>query len=44
MFKWLVKKQLESFGRKWGYDTAYMAEIVDEAGVGAVLPMQGLQN
>ncbi|MGB7047950.1 MAG: hypothetical protein WBD57_06490 [Candidatus Cybelea sp.] len=44
MFKWLVKKQLESFGRKWGYDTAYMAQIVDEAGVGAVLPMQGLQK
>lgn len=44
MFKGLVKKQLEAFGRKWGYDTGYMAEIVDEAGVGAVMPMQGLQK
>lgn len=42
MLKWLVKKQLEAFGRKWGYDTGYMREIVDEAGVSAVMPMQGL--
>jgi hypothetical protein len=42
MFKWLVKKQIEKFGRRWGYDTEYMREIVDDAGVGAVLPMQAL--
>jgi hypothetical protein len=44
MFKWLVKKQLEKFGRQWGYDTGYMREIVDDAGVAAVMPMQGLQK
>ncbi|HEY2475786.1 MAG TPA: hypothetical protein VGI19_13435 [Candidatus Cybelea sp.] len=44
MLKWLVKKQLDSFGRKWDYDTSYMREIVDEAGVGAVTPMFGLQK
>ncbi len=44
MFKWLVKKQLEKFGKRWGYDTGYMQEIVDEAGVGAVMPMMGLQK
>ena len=42
MFKWLVKKQLEAFGRRWGYDTGYVREIVDEAGVGAVMPLQAL--
>ena len=42
MFKWFVKRQLAAFGRKWGYDTSYMQEIVDEAGVSAVMPMQAL--
>jgi hypothetical protein len=42
MFKWFVKKQLEKFGDRWGYDTGYMRQIVDEAGVGAVMPMQAL--
>jgi hypothetical protein len=42
MFKWFVKKQLEKFGERWGYDTSYMREIVDEAGVKAVMPMQAL--
>lgn len=42
MFKWFVKRQLSAFGRKWGYDTGYMQEIVDEAGVSAVMPMQAL--
>ncbi len=42
MFKWFVKKQLEAFGKRWGYDTGYMREIVDEAGVGAVMPLQAL--
>ena len=44
MLKSLVKKQLEKFGRKWGYDTGYMREIVDEADVAAVMPMQALQK
>jgi hypothetical protein len=42
MFTWLVKKQLEKFGKRWNYDTGYMREIVDDAGVGAVMPMQAL--
>jgi hypothetical protein len=42
MFKRFVKKQLEKFGQRWGYDTGYMREIVDEAGVRAVMPMQAL--
>lgn len=44
MLKWFVKKQLEAFQRRWNYDTGYMREIVDEAGVDAVMPMQGLQK
>lgn len=42
MLKWLIKRQLEAFGRRWGYDTGFMSEIVDEAGAGAVMPLQGL--
>lgn len=44
MLKWLVKRQLASFGQKWGYDTGYAREIVDDAGVGAVMPLQALQK
>ena len=42
MLKWLVKKQLDGFAGRWGYDTGYVREIVDEAGVGAVMPLQAL--
>ncbi len=42
MLKWLAKKQLDKFERRWGYDTSYVREIVDEAGVGAVMPLQAL--
>jgi hypothetical protein len=42
MLKWLVKRQLEAFKRRWNYDTSYVSEIVDEAGVGAVMPLQAL--
>jgi len=42
--KWFVKKQLAAFQKRWNYDTGYMQEIVDEAGVDAVFPMQGLQK
>ncbi len=42
MLKWLVKKQLGGFQRRWDYDTSYVREIVDEAGVGAVMPLQAL--
>jgi hypothetical protein len=42
VFKWFVKKQLEAFEKRWGYDIGYVREIVDEASVGAVKPMQAL--
>jgi hypothetical protein len=42
MLKWFVKKQLEAFGRRWDYDTGYVREIVDDAGVSAVMPLQAL--
>lgn len=42
MFNWFVKKQLEKFGKRWNYDTGYVREIVDEAGVEAVMPIQAL--
>lgn len=44
MLKWLARKQLAAFERKWQYDTSYMREIVDGAGVDALGPMQGFQK
>jgi len=44
MLKWFLKRQLAAFGKKWDYDTGYMQEIVDQAGLGAVMPMQALQK
>ena len=44
MFKWLVRKQLEAFERKWHYDMGYVREILDEAGLKAILPLQALQK
>lgn len=42
MLKWFVKRQLETFGKRWGYDTGYVREIIDDAGVGALMPLQAL--
>lgn len=44
MLKWLARKQLEKFRKQWNYDTGYMREVLDEAGVGALAPMQGFQK
>lgn len=44
VFKWFVRKQLQAFERKWNYDTSYVREILDEAGLDAVMPMQALQK
>ena len=44
MLKWLLKRRLKAFEKRWGYDTGYMRTVVDEAGVGAVMPMNGLQG
>jgi hypothetical protein len=44
VFKWFARKQLEAFERKWNYDTSYAREILDEAGLDAVMPMQALQK
>lgn len=33
VLKWFIWKQLAGFATKWGYDTGYAREIVDEAGV-----------
>lgn len=44
MLAWLIKKSLAAFERRWNYDTGYARELVDEAGPGAVLPMNALQK
>lgn len=44
MFKGFVRKQLDAFERRWNYDTGYMREILDQAGIGALAPMQGVQK
>ncbi len=42
MLKWLVKRQLAKFGRRWNYDVGYVQEILDEAGLGAIAPIQAI--
>jgi hypothetical protein len=44
VFKWLARKQLDAFERKWQYDTGYVREILDEAGLAAAMPLQALQK
>ena len=44
MMKWFVKRQLDAFGRRWNYDVSYMHELVDDAGLGVLAPLQALQN
>jgi hypothetical protein len=42
MLEMFAKRAIRRFGRRWAYDTSYMSEIVDTAGVGAVLPLNAL--
>src|SRR5579884_758839 len=44
MLKWLIRRGISAFERRWGYDATYMHEVVEKAGVGAMLPMNGLQK
>ena len=44
VLKWFVKRQLAAFERRWNYDTSYVREIVDDAGVNAIMPLQALQK
>lgn len=44
MLKWFVKKQLKGFEERWNYDTGYVREILDEAGLDAIMPLQALQK
>lgn len=44
MLTWFVKKALADFQKRWNYDTGYARDIVDKAGVGAVMPMNALQK
>lgn len=44
MFTRFVRRQLERFERRWQYDASYMREVLDEGGIGALLPMQTLQK
>ncbi len=42
MLTGLAKLAIGAFERRWSYDGSYMHEIVDGAGVGALLPLQAL--
>ena len=44
MLNWIAKQKVNAFGRRWGYDTGYMREILDEVGAGALLPLDALQK
>jgi hypothetical protein len=40
--KWLVRRKFASFGRDWNYDLGYAREILDEAGIDALRPLNAL--
>jgi hypothetical protein len=42
MISWLVRKQIDRFEQKWNYDMRYGREVLDEAGLDALLPMNSL--
>lgn len=44
MLTWLMKRFLMKFERDWGYDTSYARTIIDECGVDAIMPINGLQK
>lgn len=44
MLKSFFKKQMRAFGRRWNYDVSYMIDIIDRAGVRAIMPMQAVQK
>ena len=44
MLKWLVGKQLAKFQKQWNYDTGYVREILNDAGLPAIMPLQALQK
>ncbi len=44
MIRAFAKRAIEAFERRWSYDGSYMREVLDEAGLGAILPMRALQQ
>ena len=42
MFSYFARRAIEAFGRRWNYDVSYMREILADAGVGALLPLNAL--
>jgi hypothetical protein len=42
MLSWLVRRQIDAFERRWSYDMRYAREVLAEAGLGALLPMNAL--
>jgi hypothetical protein len=42
MLSWFMRKQIDAFGRRWSYDTSYMRAVLEQAGPGAVMPLNGL--
>ncbi|MGB8267318.1 MAG: hypothetical protein WCE44_13385 [Candidatus Velthaea sp.] len=42
MVSFFVKRAIDAFERRWGYDGSYMREILVEAGLGAILPLDAL--
>lgn len=42
MLRRLVRRQLDAFERRWSYDMTYGRELLDQAGLGTLLPLNGL--
>lgn len=44
MLKSIAKRSIRAFERRWDYDAAYLREIVEACGVGALGPVRALQT
>lgn len=44
MLNWFAKRWLDKFERDWDYDVSYMHRILEAGGIGAMMPMNGLQK
>ncbi len=41
---YLARRAIAAFERRWNYDASYLREVLDEGGVGAILPLDALNK
>jgi hypothetical protein len=42
VLKYLARRAVAAFERRWNYDASYVREVLDEGGVAAILPLDAL--